>query len=330
LYNESGTRIADDEAGDRHWRYSATNGMTIYAGTYSSVAGSYTVTANFGTTNPPPGNGVPLNQSRYVQRYTALRTSPSFTAGYGPSLDQGNEIFVTVKYNDGWAACTYDEEVFYVDTSALSIEKVVNANRKINATGGLNLRSGRGTSFNSITLIPNGATVYVHTKYYENSDGRSWCFVTYGNSTGFVCAEYLIETSTSNGFIWPVPGYSNITSRYGNRTHPITRVVSFHSGIDIGAPTGADIVASASGRIITRTSDSLNGNYIVIQHDGGFTTTYCHLSAFVDGVNVGSNVTQGQIIGKCGSTGSSTGPHLHFTFKVNGASVNPLDYVRQP
>ena len=133
------------------------------------------------------------------------------------------------------------------------------------------------------------------------------------------------ETSIDN-MIWPFPGDPNIYSYFGYRTSPITGKKEYHSGIDIGGAYGADIVASLAGRVTKATWSSMNGNYIVIDHGNGVTTHYLHASKLL--VKEGEYVKQGQVIMKCGSTGWSTAPHLHFTIRVNGALVDPCDYVK--
>lgn len=132
------------------------------------------------------------------------------------------------------------------------------------------------------------------------------------------------ETSIDN-MIWPFPGDPNVYSYFGYRTSPITGKKEYHSGIDIGGAYGADIVASLAGVVTKATWSSMNGNHVVIDHGNGVTTHYLHASKLL--VKTGDYVKQGQVIMKCGSTGWSTGPHLHFTIRVNGAAVDPLKYV---
>ena len=130
---------------------------------------------------------------------------------------------------------------------------------------------------------------------------------------------------TSTGtYIWPLPGYSP-GSAYGWRIHPIWGDMRFHAGEDIGAPTGTPILAADSG-IATVIPDNGNGygNYIMTNHCGGRVTLYAHMSGFA--VSNGASVTQGQTIGYVGSTGNSTGPHLHFEVRVNGATTDPKSY----
>lgn len=130
---------------------------------------------------------------------------------------------------------------------------------------------------------------------------------------------------TSTGtYIWPLPGYSP-GSAWGWRIHPIWGDLRFHAGEDIGAPTGTPILAADSG-IATVIPDNGNGygNYIMINHGGGRVTLYAHMSGFA--ISNGASVTQGQTIGYVGSTGNSTGPHLHFEVRVNGASTDPKSY----
>ncbi len=132
------------------------------------------------------------------------------------------------------------------------------------------------------------------------------------------------ETSIDN-MIWPFPGDPNIYSYFGNRISPITGKKEYHSGIDIGGAYGADIVASLAGQVIKATWTSMNGNHVVIDHGNGVQTYYLHASKLL--VKAGDYVKQGQVIMKCGSTGWSTGPHLHFTIRVNGTPVDPCKYV---
>lgn len=126
-------------------------------------------------------------------------------------------------------------------------------------------------------------------------------------------------------FIWPCPASSRITSGYGGRESPMEGASSSHQGIDIGAATGSSILAAAGGTVTISTYSYSAGNYIMINHGGGIYTAYMHCSELL--VKAGQEVTQGQVIGKVGSTGYSTGPHLHFGIRVNGSYVNPTNYV---
>lgn len=132
------------------------------------------------------------------------------------------------------------------------------------------------------------------------------------------------ETSIDN-MIWPFPGDPNIYSYFGSRISPITGKRENHSGIDIGGAYGADIVASLAGQVTKATWSSMNGNHVVIDHGNGITTHYLHASKLL--VKAGDYVKQGQVIMKCGSTGWSTAPHLHFTIRINGTAVDPCKYV---
>jgi murein DD-endopeptidase MepM/ murein hydrolase activator NlpD len=120
--------------------------------------------------------------------------------------------------------------------------------------------------------------------------------------------------------MWPTSG--PVTSAYGTRRHPVFGDMRFHGGIDIGAPHGQNVFASDSGTVITSTYNSNYGNYVVIDHGNGMTTLYAHLSS--RSVSNGVSVTRGQVIGLIGSTGISTGPHLHFEVSVGGSRVNPM------
>jgi murein DD-endopeptidase MepM/ murein hydrolase activator NlpD len=125
-------------------------------------------------------------------------------------------------------------------------------------------------------------------------------------------------------FIWPIPGY--ITSAYGYRKSPFTGVRQFHSGLDIGSPTGTPVRAAMSGRVSCVGWDDLFGNYAVITHHSGYRTLYGHMSVLR--VKSGAYVGTGERIGDVGSTGLSTGPHLHFTVYKNGITVNPRSLMK--
>ncbi|WOO35102.1 peptidoglycan DD-metalloendopeptidase family protein [Anaerocolumna sp. AGMB13020] len=131
--------------------------------------------------------------------------------------------------------------------------------------------------------------------------------------------------TTVNGFKWPVPSSSRITSGFGYRDQPTEGASTYHKGIDIGAPTGTTIVAAAGGSVVTASYSVSGGNYIMIYHGNSTYTIYMHCSKLL--VSVGDEVSQGQSIALVGSTGISTGPHLHFAVTVNGEYKNPLNYV---
>lgn len=133
-------------------------------------------------------------------------------------------------------------------------------------------------------------------------------------------------TYSSKGMVWPCPGYKTLTSQFGRRFHPVLKIYRSHNGIDIAANSGANVIAAADGVVITSQYSSSYGNYIVINHGSGVTTLYAHMSS--RGVSVGANVKAGQSIGKVGSTGISTGPHLHFEVSVNGTRQDPESYVK--
>jgi murein DD-endopeptidase MepM/ murein hydrolase activator NlpD len=120
-------------------------------------------------------------------------------------------------------------------------------------------------------------------------------------------------------FIWPVPGY--ITSPYGYRNSPFNGARQFHSGLDIGSPSGTPVKAAMSGRVSAVGWDDILGNYAVVSHHSGYRTLYGHMS--VVRVKPGAYVGVGERIGDVGSTGLSTGPHLHFTVYKDGKTVNP-------
>lgn len=136
----------------------------------------------------------------------------------------------------------------------------------------------------------------------------------------------------NNGALgWPVPGWYNVTSGYGNRYHPIFKHWSMHTGIDIGCPYGTNIVSAGDGVVLfagwySSGYGNVYGNVVIVDHGGGLATFYAHNSKVV--VSPGQNVKKGQVIAKAGSTGLSTGPHLHFETRINGNHRNPWNYLK--
>ena len=133
------------------------------------------------------------------------------------------------------------------------------------------------------------------------------------------------NTSAPGAYVWPCPSSRTVTSEYGYRIHPIQGTKKLHTGMDIGAKSGTDIVAAAGGTVIMAQYYGGYGNCVIVDHGGGVSTLYAHMSKI--GVSNGQKVSAGQSIGKVGSTGNSTGPHLHFEVRINGNTQNPRNYV---
>ncbi|MEZ3506827.1 MAG: peptidoglycan DD-metalloendopeptidase family protein [Lachnospiraceae bacterium] len=127
-------------------------------------------------------------------------------------------------------------------------------------------------------------------------------------------------------FAWPCPGYKRISDEYGNRMHPILGVQKFHNGLDMAAPGGTAILAAYDGDVVGAAYNNSMGNYIMIDHGSGLYTIYMHCSALY--VSKGQSVTKGQNIAAVGSTGRSTGNHLHFSVRLNGNYVSPWNYLK--
>lgn len=119
--------------------------------------------------------------------------------------------------------------------------------------------------------------------------------------------------------------YAHITSRFGSRYHPVLHYVKQHEGVDYGTPVGTPVWAVADGTVLKAGNFGANGNMVCLRHRNGWESCYCHLSRFGAGIHVGARVSQKQVIALSGSTGRSTGPHVHFALKRNGAFVNPLN-----
>lgn len=146
-------------------------------------------------------------------------------------------------------------------------------------------------------------------------------------------AEIILRTTGELGdeyiggvMAWPVPGYTRLTSEFGMRYHPILYVYKLHTGIDIGAPEGANFIAACDGIVIKAEYNYSYGNMVIIDHGGGVSTLYAHGSEIL--VQVGQSVKRGQPVLKVGSTGYSTGPHAHFEVRIDGNPVQPLNFLK--
>jgi murein DD-endopeptidase MepM/ murein hydrolase activator NlpD len=142
--------------------------------------------------------------------------------------------------------------------------------------------------------------------------------------------EEIARKMSSQEFVggklmWPVPGYTRISSEFGNRIHPIFGIKKMHTGLDIPAPTGTPVIAANSGTVIRSGWNNSYGNLVIIDHGGQVATVYAHNSKLA--VSEGDTVAQGQTIAYVGSTGNSTGPHCHFEVRVNGEYQNPRSWV---
>ena len=138
-------------------------------------------------------------------------------------------------------------------------------------------------------------------------------------------AAAAANINSESVYKWPLNGYYSISSNFGYRTHPVTGAAySFHGGIDIPAPKNTPIMASRSGVVLISGYNGSYGNYVAINHGNNQVTLYAHMNSRA--VSVGETVSQGQVIGYVGTTGSSTGYHLHFEVRINGSQVNPLSF----
>ncbi len=161
----------------------------------------------------------------------------------------------------------------------------------------------------------------------EEARYREWLATSVPPTTTTTAVKGQL-TNEVNGIVWYTPTTKyTVTSRYGYRPDPFTGIWTGHNGIDLGAPIGTAIVATRSG-VVTFTGYQENGagNYVWINHGDGFKSIYMHMTRYI--VKVGQYVEAGEIIGYVGSTGRSTGPHLHFGLKYNGSYVDPEKYIK--
>lgn len=137
-----------------------------------------------------------------------------------------------------------------------------------------------------------------------------------------------IRNYDGGAFCWPAPSYTKVSSEFGNRNHPVLGVNLFHNGVDLAAPGGSDILAAYDGTVVSASYTAAMGNYVMIDHGDGLYTVYMHASKLL--VSQGQEVSRGQKIALVGSTGRSTGNHLHFSVRLNGEYVSPWNYIPHP
>jgi murein DD-endopeptidase MepM/ murein hydrolase activator NlpD len=153
-----------------------------------------------------------------------------------------------------------------------------------------------------------------HGFYYRSPSGHS----DFYNEKGQSLRKSVLRSPLT---------FANVTSSFGRRFHPISRVYRQHQGVDYGAPIGTPVSAIADGTVVTARWNDGYGNFVQVRHSGGMVSCYGHLSRYGAGVKAGRGVRQGQTVGYVGSTGLSTGPHLHFEVRQGGKPVNPLKVI---
>jgi murein DD-endopeptidase MepM/ murein hydrolase activator NlpD len=155
--------------------------------------------------------------------------------------------------------------------------------------------------------------------------GKTYTAVRYTNKQGNTSYYTADGESMRKAFIRTPVDFARISSRFSNgRKHPILNKIRAHKGVDYAAPSGTPIKSAGDGKVILAGRSGGYGNTVIIQHGQRYKTLYAHMQGFAKGVRNGSTVKQGQIIGYIGTTGLSTGPHLHYEFQVDGVHVDPL------
>lgn len=204
----------------------------------------------------------------------------------------------------------------------------------------LNVRSGPGTEYDKVSSVALGEQMKVLEELEE------WVKVEAGSTIGYVSKDYVdytyefkyaitIEEAIkldeqkkyqANHMIWPLPSDHRIYHYFGYRVAPTAGASTYHKGLDIGGAYGSKIVAVLSGTVTASTYNSSSGYYVEIDHGNGIRTRYLHASKLL--VSRGQKVTQGDVIALVGSTGISTGAHLHFSVIKNGSYIDPYPYLK--
>ena len=161
---------------------------------------------------------------------------------------------------------------------------------------------------------------------YEDAKYQEWLATSIPPTRPTYSGGQAGDETVTGGITWKNPtSYTRVTSPFGWRYHPIDGDWRMHNGVDLGAASGTPIIATRSGKVTTATYGSSGGYYVTIDHQDGYQSMYLHMTHYV--VKAGDYVRAGEIIGYVGSTGASTGPHLHFAILYNWQYVNPADYI---
>lgn len=204
-------------------------------------------------------------------------------------------------------------EVYDLLAFEMDFERDVRAGQKFSVLYEENFSEGKKVD-NGRVLAVEFEALRGNVKMYrfKKSDGKTGYYDENGNGA----IKSLKRTPINN---------AKVTSSFSNsRKHPVLGYTRAHKGVDFRASTGTPIPAAGAGRVVARGYNKGHGNYIKIRHNGSYETLYAHMSRFAKGVVVGTNVKQGQTIGYVGSTGLSTGPHLHYEIIKDGKHVNPM------
>lgn len=185
------------------------------------------------------------------------------------------------------------------------------------------------TDFSDVFTAPTiiGLVQVKKDAYFKNNDTETFTQVaSYSYKLNNETYDYsdIIGSPNAQGFVWTVPYTENITSSYGYRTHPITNISTLHAGMDIASAgvENSPVVSAKNGTVIFAGPLGSYGNLVVIDHGNGVETRYGHLALIQ--INTGESVLAGQVIGLVGSTGGSTGPHLHLEVRIDGKPYDPL------
>ena len=212
-----------------------------------------------------------------------------------------------------------------LDTDSSSSKKSGSSSKKAGSGGGASGGSSAGEDGGSSQGAQSGASSAVASSDASGPPPEEEGDAAFIEDYAAVSGRLANSAAAMNTMLVPVSG--RVTDTYGYRVHPVTGVYSMHSGIDFGADMNTPISAAQSGTVLTVSYSSSYGKYIILSHSGGLRTLYAHCSSI--SAKTGEEIQRGQTIGKVGSTGVSTGPHLHFEVRIGGTRINPAWVLRK-
>lgn len=264
-------------------------------------------------------------RAMYISGSTSMLTTVLSAESFSEFLTR-SEILKRISQSDQDLIDTLSEQKEDLSQKKADMEK---QNQELNATKtNLTTTSKSLEGLKAQSEKQKAALEKAYEKYYaDKKANKKKIDAQEAEVARIIAASKGGNTAPSGAYAWPVPSSSRITSPYGYRYWGNQK--EFHTGIDIGAPAGTSIVAANPGTVIlVRKQNYGYGWYVVIDHGGGHATLYAHTSR-ID-VNEGDTVTRGQTIAGVGTTGNSTGNHLHFEVRINGAKNDPMGFVKKP
>lgn len=268
--------------------------------------------------------------NKYANQLTPLATlAPNDTLDITQNEQNNQLLSATIHTKKGSYVLNWENQAYHIHPLAQASDvEIVAVTTEETSHNTLKTRAQRAASF----LFPNKkgniqAAFKANTLVSIKLQSPQKSFYAFLNDDGIHLPSYQLVSESIPALVKTPTLFKRISSPFDpNRLHPISKKVLPHKGVDLAAPMNTPIWAAADGTVIHKSSDTGYGNMLIIEHRDGIQTYYAHLNKFHSNIRVGSHVSQFETIGYVGSTGHSTGPHLHFETRLNGTPYDPLTF----